>query len=166
VFKVIDVSYFQCKKPEKQVLYPQLSGCTWIVIKQAMRSIDTVRLQCTNAESGQRWVEKVEHYLGLLLRVVDQTQRRVYNDEKVPASEKVVSLFEEHTDVIVKGNRDVLYGHKVNLATQGDGFITYLNIEQGNPADCTLYLPVLNAAMSDYKQIPTNVSTARIAEGK
>jgi IS5 family transposase len=51
----------------------------------------------------------------------------------------------------------VLYGHKVNLATQQDGFITYLNIEQGNPADCTLYLPVLNASVNDYNQTPTNV---------
>ena len=35
----------------------------------------------------------------------------------VPASEKVVSIFEEHTDVIVKGQRDVQYGYKINLNT-------------------------------------------------
>ena len=34
---------------------------------------------------------------------MDQTQRRVLGGEKVPASEKVVSLFEEHTDIIEKG---------------------------------------------------------------
>jgi IS5 family transposase len=90
--KSLSFRIFNAKQPEKQLLYPHLLGCTSIVIKQAMRSIDTVRSQCTNADAGQRWVEKVEHYLGLLLRVVDQTQRRVYNDEKVPASEKIVSL--------------------------------------------------------------------------
>jgi IS5 family transposase len=68
-----------------------------------------------------------------------------------------VSLFEEHTDIIVKGDREVLYGHKVNLATQEDGFITYLNIEQGNPADCNLYMPVLKACKENYNQTPINV---------
>lgn len=33
--------------------------------------------------------------------------------EEVSASEKVVSFFEEHTDIIVKGWRDTQYGHKV-----------------------------------------------------
>jgi IS5 family transposase len=148
---------FNAKQSEKQALYPELLGCTGIVIKQVKRAIKTVRSESRDAEAAQRWVEKVEHYLSLLLRVVDQTQRRVYNDEKVPASEKIVSVFEEHTNVIVKGDRDVLYGHKVNLATQENGFITYLNIEEGNPADCTLYVPVLVASEQDYSQIPTNV---------
>ena len=32
----------------------------------------------------------------------DHTKRRVFNGEKVPAEEKVVSIFEPHTDIIVK----------------------------------------------------------------
>lgn len=88
---------------------------------------------------------------------MDQTQRRVYGDEKVPASEKIVSLLEEHTDIIVKGEREVLYGHKINLATQENGFITYLNIETGNQADSTLYLPVLLACDADFSSKPTTV---------
>ena len=37
--------------------------------------------------------------------------------EAVPAGEKLVSLFEPHADIIVKGGRQVQYGHKLNLAT-------------------------------------------------
>jgi IS5 family transposase len=66
----------------------------------------------------------------------------------VPASQKIVSLFEPHTDIIVKGLRDVQFGHKINLATQQDGFITYCRIEEGNPADAVLYMPVLNASQT------------------
>ncbi|MFT4728139.1 MAG: IS5 family transposase [Granulosicoccus sp.] len=47
------------------------------------------------------------HYRGLLLKVVDQTQQRVYKKKIVPAEQKVVSIFEEHTDIIVQGARDV-----------------------------------------------------------
>ena len=49
------------------------------------------------------------------------------------------------------------YGHKINLATQGDGFITYLNIEEGNPADKVLYMPVLDACYNDYEKRPLAV---------
>lgn len=68
-----------------------------------------------------------------------------------------MSLFEEHTDVIVKGKRDVVYGNKINLATQEDGYVTYLNIELGNPNDQNLYVPVLKECKYNYNQIPTNV---------
>ncbi len=37
---------------------------------------------------------------------------------RVPATEKIVSIFEEHTDIIVKGSRDIQYGHKINLLTR------------------------------------------------
>jgi len=103
-------------------LYPLLLKCTWIVIEQVERAIKAVRTKSNNVYAAQRWIEKVEHYLDLLSHVIDQTQRRVYNDEQVPAEQKIVSLFEEHTDIIVKGDRDVLYGHKVNLATQENGY--------------------------------------------
>ena len=77
---------FNAKKAEKQALYPDLLCCTGVVIKQIYRAMDTIHLQCRDADLAQRWIEKMEHFLGLLLRVVDQTQRRVYNDEKVPSA--------------------------------------------------------------------------------
>ncbi|VAW61134.1 hypothetical protein MNBD_GAMMA11-299 [hydrothermal vent metagenome] len=67
------------------------------------------------SKGKQRWILSVEHYRGLTLKIVDQTTRRVILKEKVPSSEKTVSLFEPHTDIIVKGARDIQYGHKLNL---------------------------------------------------
>ena len=43
--------------------------------------------------------------------------------EAVPAGEKLVSLFEPHADIIVKGSRDVHYGHKLNLTTGRSGMV-------------------------------------------
>ena len=51
------------------------------------------------------WVEAATAYLELLGNVTDQTERRVFGGETVPAGEKVVSLFEPHTDIVVKGGR-------------------------------------------------------------
>jgi IS5 family transposase len=62
----------------------------------------------------------------------------------VPASEKLVSLFEPHADIIVKGGRDVQYGHKLNLATGKSGLILDVVVEAGNPADAERFLPMLD----------------------
>jgi len=148
---------FHAKKPAKDALYPKLLACVATTLRQIGRAIDTVHCQAIDGFQAKLWREEVEHYRELLLKVIDQTQRRVFDDEKVPASEKIVSLFEPHTDVIVKGFRDVQYGHKINLATQLNGFVTYLNIEKGNPSDAKLYLPVLEASQQDYATVPVSV---------
>lgn len=155
--KSLSYRIFLAKKLEKDELYPQLLRCASRVNQQSRKAIEQVRVKCNREENALRWINKIEHFLALLLRVIDQTQRRVYNEERVPAEEKIVSIFEPHTDIIVKGERDVQYGHKINLATQQDGFITYLKIEEGNPADSNLYHPVLQACKADYKQLPATV---------
>jgi IS5 family transposase len=74
---------------------------------------------------------------------MDQTRRRVLEKEKVPAAEKVVSLFECHADVIVKGGRDTHFRHKVFLAGGQSGLILACLIATGNPADATMYTPLV-----------------------
>jgi IS5 family transposase len=145
---------FHAKKPEKNRLYPELIRCARVALEQTLKAIDKVRLHAADEMHYRLWIDEVEHYRALLIKVIDQTERRVIHDGKVPASEKIVSLFEPHTDIIVKGLRDVQYGHKVNLATERRGFVTYFNIEDGNPADSTLYQPVLDACRSDYEITP------------
>ena len=49
---------------------------------------------------AEKLADELAHYAGLLERVMDQTRRRVIEGETVPASEKLVSLFEPHTDII------------------------------------------------------------------
>jgi IS5 family transposase len=67
-----------------------------------------------------------------------QTERRVLRGESVPASDKIVSIFEPHTDIIVKDRRETLYGHKICLTTGASGLVLDLTVENGNPADSTL----------------------------
>jgi transposase, IS5 family len=93
---------------------------------------------------AERWRTQVDHYLPLIARIIDQSERRVLRGEAVPAAEKLVSLFEPHADIIVKGNRGVQYGHKLNLATGKSGLILDVVIEDGNPADAERFLPMLD----------------------
>ena len=94
--------------------------------------------------AAERWRAGVDHYLPLIARIIAQSARRVLKGEAVPASEKLVSLFEPHADIIVKGGRDVQYGHKLNLATGKSGLILDVVVEAGNPADAERFLPMLD----------------------
>ena len=92
------------------------------LIAAAEASRDELQAMATGlAEAAEiateRWRAEVAQYLPLIARVIVQTRRRVLGGEIVPASDKLVSLFEPHADIIVKGGRQVQYGHKLNLAT-------------------------------------------------
>ncbi len=79
----------------------------------------------------------------LIERVINQTRRRIFDSEKVLAKDKIVSLFEQHTDIIVKDHRDVHYGHKLNLTSGRSGLVFDVTIESGNPADAERFVPIL-----------------------
>jgi len=88
----------------------------------------------------------IEHYCALADQVVDQTRRRVLQQEQVPVAEKIFSIFEPHTDCIVRGKaqKPVEFGHKVFLAESGHGLITDYSVLDGNPQDETHVVSTLN----------------------
>jgi IS5 family transposase len=101
---------------------------------------------------------ELERYVGLSRQVIEQTERRVLKGEKVPAAEKIVSIFEPHTDIIVKDRRDTYYGHKVCLSVGASNLITDCVITEGNPADSALTLTMLDRQREIYGRYPLKVS--------
>jgi IS5 family transposase len=99
-------------------------------------------------------IEELMRALGLFDRIIDQTRRRVLYREKVLASEKVVSFFEDHTDIIEKGKREIVYGHKVFLTGGKSGLILDCLIVSGNPADTDLFMPLLERHERIYGKPP------------
>ena len=97
---------------------------------------------------------KLHHYQPLVEKIIAQSERRVLGGESVPAGDKLVSLFEPHADIIIKGSRDVDYGHKLNLTTGKSGLILDLVIEAGNPADRERLLPMLKRHIALYGKAP------------
>jgi len=101
---------------------------------------------------------ELTHYMDLALRVIDQTEKRVVHDQSVPASDKVVSIFEPHTDIIVKDRRDTFYGHKVCLTGGASNLIVDCVITDGNPADVTLTETMLERQNEIYGRYPLKVA--------
>jgi IS5 family transposase len=104
------------------------------------------------------WNASVNHYKALIKRIIDQTQRRVLAGEQVPAEEKLFSIFETHTDIIIKGARDIQYGHKLNLSTGTSGLILDVVIEPGNPADTDRLMPMVKRHIKQYGEAPRQLA--------
>jgi IS5 family transposase len=142
----------------KVPLYKHLLRLT----KNSLDYIETVQASllegCTDVFAYDVWLCEVQHFVPLIKQVVSQTERRVLNGESVPATEKLYSIFEPHTDLIKKGSRPLEYGHKLNLSSGKSGLILDLVVEQGNPCDTSRLLPMLQRHKDNYGQVPRQCS--------
>jgi IS5 family transposase len=95
------------------------------------------QLVATADRAGQRLLGQLNQFVPLITRVIDQTERRVVRDEAVPASEKLVSIFEPHTAIIRRGKagKPTEFGHKIWLDEVDGGIITRATVLEGNPPE-------------------------------
>lgn len=79
----------------------------------------------------------IEHFIGHAKRQIDQIQRRVVKDEKIPHSEKAFSIFEPHTEWISKGKAGVPQelGLKVCIIEDQYGFILHHHVVENQTDD-------------------------------
>ncbi len=142
---------FNTKGQEEKVpLYKNLLNFTYKTLGYIEIAEEIVRQHSPELLMSELWCSELAHYKPLILNVIDQTERRVLQGENVPAAEKIFSIFEEHTDIIIKGARDIQYGHKLNLCSGKSGLILDVVIETGNPADTSRFLPMLERHKEHY----------------
>jgi len=96
-------------------------------------------------------------------KVMQQVYQMVYQKEicgnKVPNEEKIFSIYEQHTDIILKGGREVEFGHKINLCSGKSNLILHNDIPRGNPSDTSLYSKMIDTVVADYDIIPRDSVT-------
>jgi len=97
---------------------------------------------------------ELEELLPKMQQVYDVAYRKEIRMEKVPNEEKLFSIFETHTDIIVKGGRDVVFGHKVNLVSGKSNLILHCEVLEGNPSDSGLYQATTGAVIENYGIVP------------
>jgi IS5 family transposase len=144
-------------KPYKDLL--KVTHKTLNYAHNAVSLLETSPFQYLSiAQTAQGMAEELKEIIRLTYQVVDQTTRRIIHDESVPASEKIVSIFEPHTDIIVKDRRDTFYGHKICLSGGVSNLITDCLILDGNPADTDLSDLMLDRHKEIYGHYPLKVA--------
>jgi IS5 family transposase len=135
------VAIISARKVRRYNLYQDLLDVARRTVGYAQNALQAVK------EAGLEQIPaavKLARFIPLARRVIDQAQRRVINGEKVPPAEKVLSIFEPDTDLIVRGSRDPIYGHKLCLTVGASSLVFDCVIEKGNPTDSTLAVKMIN----------------------
>jgi len=155
--RMVGIQYARGEKQRKP-RYKDLLKITRKVIGYA-RSAEGILEQLSSADIRLLGlINEIKHFADLSEQVYDQTYRRVIQGETVPATQKVVSIFEDHTDVIVKDNRDTYYGHKICLTGGASNLILDCVILEGNPADTDLVEQMLDRQQQLYGRYPLKVA--------
>lgn len=145
-------------KDKKERLYRDLIKATTHTLGYLYQAKIALAVTPTASLQSEQWHARVGHYKPLIKQVIEQAQRRVLQGESVPAGEKIFSIFETHTDIIIKGSRDIQYGHKLNLSSGKSGLILDVVIEAGNPADTDRLLPMLDRHIENYGEAPRQLA--------
>jgi IS5 family transposase len=138
----------------RKALYKDLIAVANEVFRMAGVCCEQLRI-CPHMEAlalhGQ-----MEHFLSMAALAIDQCERRVLKGQKVPASEKIVSIFEEHTDIIKRGKSQcpTEFGHKVLFASGKSGLVTQYETFRGNPSDSDMLSGILDQHQKQYAQAP------------
>lgn len=141
--------------------YRRLVKVSQASVRQAQTVLDVLREQSSQAAVGI--VEELETFIPRVEQAVDQTVRRVFREERVPAREKIVSLFEPHTAVIRRGKagKETEFGHKVWLDEVDGGIVTRWKVLEGNPSDAKQWRPTIEHHIKQFGKPPHQASGDR-----
>lgn len=152
-------------KDKRAALYSELLSFTSKTLGYARNILDQLSRMTTTSHEERLTVKVIKEELGNYIesteKVIDVCRRRVLEDEKVPAEDKVVSIFEDHTDIIEKGNRETIFGHKISLTGGESNMILDCIIERGNPGDATLFPTAIDNHINFYGSAPEQVAALR-----
>ena len=145
----------------RKEVYKELIRITRATVRQTERVVAVLKQQTTR--EAKRLVATLEEFLPRVKRVIEQTTRRVFEEEMVPASEKIVSLFEPHTDIIRRGKSNKLteFGRKIWLDEVERGIVTNYRILAGNPSDKEQWHPSLEHHIQQFGRPPDQASADR-----
>jgi len=149
--RMLNVQYAKNKKQRKSH-YLDLLKVTHSTVDYAHEAVDL--LQFNQSIVARMLSLDLKQTTALALQVIDQTEKRILQGLTVPAAEKIVSIFEPHTDIIVKDRRDTFFGHKVCLTGGQSNLILDCTIENGNPADTELVEKMLDRQNDIYGRYP------------
>ena len=141
--------------------YQKLVQVTQASVEQAQQVVTILRHVASLEAQGL--AAELTHVIPLVEQVIQQTVRRVLEGEKVPAQEKLVSIFEPHTDIIRRGKkgRPVEFGHKVWLDEVDGGIVSSYRILEGNPNDQSQWVPSLEQHEALFDRPPDQASGDR-----
>jgi IS5 family transposase len=144
-----------------QEAYQRLIKTTQASVKQAQRVLSALKNQ--SSRTTARLAAELETFIPRVEQALAQTVRRVVQGERVPAQEKILSLFEPHVTIIRRGKagQETEFGHKVWLDEVDGGIVSQWRVLEGNPPDAEQWKPALDHHLKQFDKPPHLASADR-----
>jgi IS5 family transposase len=139
--------------------YQKLLALTRGVVRQASEVVQRWgkgRLQVVGTVLGvATQMGQLRHFLPLVENVIRQTRERVVKGNS-QVEDKVLSLFEPHTEVIRKGkaHKPNEFGRLVRIDEVENGIVSGYQVLIGNPPDSTSWMPALEQHQASFGRVP------------
>jgi transposase, IS5 family len=146
--------------------YQKLVGIARGVVRQAERTAaDLARGTLAVTGSIAQVIRDecaLEHFVPLVKKVIAQTEARVFGGD-THVADKVLSLFEEHTQVIRKGkaHKPTEFGRLVRIDEVEQGIVSNYQVADGNPPDEQQWVPALSQHRERYGHAPRMATADR-----
>jgi IS5 family transposase len=118
------------------------------LVETVLEQVDQIesRLRRCKSKRALALADLLLQYVPLVRQVIAQTMRRVFESQRVPAPDKIVSLFEPHTALIQRGKaapHETEFGRKLWYSEAEGGLVSEYRILKGNPPDDRQWCPSL-----------------------
>ncbi len=126
----------------------------YLTLAQRMLNRSQQTLKVITNQTNLQAVEQIHHYIAHGIRQIDQINRRVLKSEIIPHSEKVFSIFEEHTEWVSKGKAGVPVelGVRVCVLEDQHQFILHHRV-MWQETDDVVALPMIEDAQQRFPMI-------------
>jgi IS5 family transposase len=171
----MDIEYHNHTKRAKKRRYRIVNTSSKEKREEAYK--DLLKVSRMTGEYGESCIEQLEErvrqgdiearvykedlagYLESLKTIINQAERRVLEGEKVDTKDKLVSIFETHSDILAKGKRKVVFGHKILLSGGESNLILDCMIERGNWSDAEYFGKGIDRLKEKYDIHPEEITT-------
>jgi IS5 family transposase len=159
LFKIVNTKGKEKRRPLFKKMIQANRRCERLV-EQAKEQLSVLSFE--DARKEKERLDLLQQFSDLLPKmqtVTDIAYRREILDEKVPVEDKIFSIFEDHTDCIKKGGREVIFGHKLNFSSGKSNLLFDCIRERGNPTDTSYFPKTLDNVKINFNITPRDVAT-------
>lgn len=104
--------------------------------------------------------DRLRHYVGLAERVLWQTRQRVIELTPVPSEQKIYSIHEPHTEMLIRGKagKNIEFGHMIGFQQVRAKFITDFDVYEHKPVEYQILVPALESHRELFGSYPEGIT--------
>jgi IS5 family transposase len=104
---------------------------------------------------------EMAHFCSLTDQVMKQAHQRIIEGRQVPNDQKLFSIFEPHTELLIRGKagKPIEFGHMIQIQQVAEKFITHYDVFPQKPVEHELLEPAIERHRKLFGSYPGELTT-------